>query len=62
MTIEYRLGRYTAPDTTATYVVGVAINDNGTSAEQLIVQTDSRLPHRLYGISLANLDALELTT
>lgn len=59
MQVTYRRSRTGDHQTVEIEVVGVARNDNGTSFGELLVREDAREPHRMFGISLALLDALE---
>lgn len=59
MKVTYRPRRLGERQTIQVEVVGVAYNDNGTSFGELLIRQHVREPHRLYGISLANVDALE---
>lgn len=59
--VTYRPRRTGDRKTEQMKVVGVAWNDNGTSFGELIVQAHSHSVHRLYGISLSNIDALEFS-
>lgn len=58
MDVTYRRSRSGESKTERLEVVGVAWNDNGTSSGELIVRPGST--HRLYGIALPHVDALEL--